>query len=290
MENIEERFVAYLERRNYSRSALVQYSVYAGDLLSWIRSSNKRLGDLSKADMQQYWESLLSRPNKRGSAGLSTAYLNSHMNGLKAFIRFCRLMEGISLFDGLSRIKRDIEKSITILSRLEIQKLYQAAQVQKGVYKYRDRALLGILYGCGLRKSEASALDVGDIDLEKHVLCVTKGKGGKSRYVPINLSVGKDLEAYLTKARPVFYTSLSESAFFIGKEGKRMSSFYSRIAILCSDAGIVKEVSTHTFRHSIATHLMQQGMRIEQIAQFLGHSSLESTQIYTHIVYEQRDI
>lgn len=163
----------------------------------------------------------------------------------------------------------------------------------------RDRAILAIFYGCGLRKSEGSALNITDINLEKRLLFVRKGKGNKQRYVPIANKAAADIRAYLEKGRYWFleyqYRGIkgrqyvnktnadSSAALFLGITGKRMLTFYKRFEYLQKE-GVVRPFSTHTLRHSIATHLLQSGMDIEEIAKFLGHSSLESTQLYTHII------
>ncbi|MFT5823747.1 MAG: integrase/recombinase XerD, partial [Crocinitomix sp.] len=190
-----------------------------------------------------------------------------------------------------------------ILTKADLKKLYEATftpyRENTQAMGQRDRAILAIFYGCGLRKSEGTALNITDIDLQKRLLFVRKGKGNKQRYVPIATKVLEDLKAYLEEGRYWFLEYQKQgslrkellrksdsSAFFINQVGGRMKSFYNRFDYLAKNTDASIHFSTHTFRHSIATHLLQSGMDIEEIAKFLGHSSLESTQIYTHITNE----
>jgi integrase/recombinase XerD len=154
--------------------------------------------------------------------------------------------------------------------------------------------MLSIYYGCGLRKSEGTNLVVNDILTERKLIHVRKGKGSKERYVPVT---GKNLDhitEYLQNGR-AFLQANSESetdSFFINQYGTTCSdqALTARLKRLTKNSGNAvlqgKRPSLHTLRHSIATHLLQQGMEIEMIQKFLGHASLESTQIYTHIINE----
>jgi len=153
----------------------------------------------------------------------------------------------------------------------------------------RDRAMLTAFYSCGLRRNEAYHLDMGDIVLEKSILHVRKAKGYKERIVPITKQGLQHLENYLYDARPYFCSDKNE-AFFVTHYGKRLGGqqMLLRLKALVQSSGNAtlqqKGIHLHTLRHSIATHLLQNGMRLERIKDFLGHSSLESTQIYTHFL------
>jgi site-specific recombinase XerD len=150
--------------------------------------------------------------------------------------------------------------------------------------------MLAIYYGCGLRRSEGTSLVVSDIQLEKKLIFVRKGKGSKERFVPIAEKGLQDIQEYLNYGRKRFMkqspTAKMEEAFFINLWGEPMHDFTTRLRALKEEANITKPFSLHTFRHSIATHLLQSGMDIEHIQKFLGHSSLESTQLYTNIIHE----
>ena len=149
--------------------------------------------------------------------------------------------------------------------------------------------MLSIFYGCGLRRNEARHLDLKDIQITNNLIHVRKGKGSKERLIPLTPGNMEYISTYIEESRPLFLekkTNNKEEAFFVSSRGTRIQGFYQRIDLLKQAAGIEKPLGLHTLRHSIATHLLHAGMEIEDIARFLGHSTLESTQIYTHILDE----
>jgi integrase/recombinase XerD len=169
----------------------------------------------------------------------------------------------------------------------EIGGLYNA--VQDNTLGLRDKAMLALYYGCGLRKQEGISLNTVDILLDKDLIHVRKGKGYKARFVPISGQQKTDLENYLNYGRPYLQNlHKKEEALLLSIRGQRMSgaTAFERIQNLKAIAGIDKPIGLHTLRHSIATHLLKSGMKLEQIQRLLGHSSMESTQIYTHITHE----
>jgi site-specific recombinase XerD len=173
----------------------------------------------------------------------------------------------------------------TIFTRSEIKALYNACEGD--ALGIRDRAMLAVYYGCGLRRNEGINIDVSDVLLNKNLLYVSKGKNYKERYVPMTEAVKEDLQNYLDFARPMFLNQQTQ-ALFLSRSGSRLitQGMATRLQKLKEKAGIDKEAGLHTLRHSIATHLLQSGMKLSQIKRFLGHSSMESTQIYTHLSAE----
>ena len=157
-------------------------------------------------------------------------------------------------------------------------------------FRLRDKAILTVLYSCGLRRNEAVHLDISDIFFDKERVFVRKGKNYKERFVPINQKNAEILEDYIYEARPQFYNSKDSEALFISQQGKRLNgmSFANRLNVIVASTNnkdiIEKQVTLHILRHSIATHLLQKEVSLESIKTFLGHSSLESTQIYTHLL------
>jgi len=156
----------------------------------------------------------------------------------------------------------------------------------------RDKAMLSIFYGCGLRRNEGYHLDITDINLDSAVIHVRKGKGYKERLVPVSKGGVQYITQYLYDARPMLIRDNKVDAFFLSHNGKRLGG---QMLMLClqnlarktDNAELQqKEIGLHTLRHSIATHLLANGMSLEKIKDFLGHSSLESTQIYTHLINE----
>jgi integrase/recombinase XerD len=160
----------------------------------------------------------------------------------------------------------------------------------------RDKVMLDIFYACALRRNESVHLDVSDIDFKGKLIYVRKGKNYKERYVPANETILQHIRDYLDHGRPFLQKKDKTPALFISDKGYRTQgqSLLIRLLKLARLARIGKrtclsgrQVGLPTLRHSIATHLLQSGMKLHHIARFLGHDSLESTQIYTHIVHEK---
>jgi integrase/recombinase XerD len=174
-----------------------------------------------------------------------------------------------------------------ILTPAEVKELYKACD--GSVLGLRDKVMLGIFYGCGLRRNEGVHLDLSDIDFKSKLVYVRKGKNYKERYVPANETTLQHIKDYLGHSRPFLQTKNKIPALFISDKGYRIrgQSLLIRLRRLAKLSKINKQTGLHTLRHSIATHLLHSGMELKHIAKFLGHSSLEATQIYTHIKYEK---
>ncbi len=147
----------------------------------------------------------------------------------------------------------------------------------------RDRAILEVLYGCGLRVSEAVGLKISFVYLDEHFVRVV-GKGNKERVVPLGNMAADAIKNYLA-LRPEPYSSEYDDILFLNKSGKSLSriSMFNMVKKQAMLAGIHKEISPHTFRHSFATHLIEHGADLRVVQEMLGHESILTTEIYTHI-------
>lgn len=234
--------------------------------------------------LKAYLASLYERPCKTKAGAISLNYIRKHVQVIKKFSRYLT-ESGQESFTVNVRIKGKGTAIKSILSTQEIMQVYQATKDDP--LGQRDKAMLALYYGCGLRKNEGLSVDVSDILLEKDLVYIRKGKGHKARYVPLTGQHKTDLESYLTYGRPYLTGHTKEEALLLNVNGKRLKTAYDRLQKLKAIAGIKKPMGLHTLRHSIASHLLHSGMKLEQIGHFLGHSSLESTQIYTHLKHEQ---
>jgi integrase/recombinase XerD len=149
----------------------------------------------------------------------------------------------------------------------------------------RDRCILEVLYSCGLRRSEVTKLDVEDLDLARSVLTVRKGKGGKSRTVPLGERAVYWLGRYLETARPRLEIELNKRALFTSGYGTRLNPAYlgNWVRRTVDRAGIEKAGSCHLLRHTCATQMHDNGAGIRSIQVLLGHARLDTTQIYTEV-------
>ncbi len=168
-----------------------------------------------------------------------------------------------------------------VLSAEEVARLLSQpdARTPEGL---RDRAMLELLYSSGLRVSELVGLDVGHVDLEAELVRVL-GKGNRERVVPLGSYAVRALQAYLSLGRPRL--ARGSSALFLGRTGRRLSRQWVWAALrrYARAAGIATRVSPHVLRHSFATHLLQGGADLRSVQELLGHASIATTQVYTHV-------
>ncbi len=152
----------------------------------------------------------------------------------------------------------------------------------------RDKAMLEVLYATGLRVSELVGLKIGDINLERGFLIVL-GKGSKERAVPIGEAAIEVVREYLSRARPGLLKGKDSEMLFISSQrrGLTRQMFWERIKQCATRAGIEKNISPHTLRHSFATHLLDNGADLRAVQAMLGHSDISTTQIYTHVSRER---
>jgi len=242
--------------------------------------------------IKNYYHYLQQRANETRSGALSKSYLNKHQQALKKFKEYLKHHDYKNFSVHLKSETQPTEEKLNILTQSEIKQLFKATEYshRKTSFTLRDKALLTLLYSCGLRRNEAVHLDISDVYFDKERIFVRKGKNYKERFVPINRKNAEILEDYIYEARPEFNIKNNTEALFLNHHGSRMlgGSFSNRLQVIVkasSNATIAeKQITPHTLRHSIATHLLQQEVPLESIKTFLGHSSLESTQIYTHLL------
>lgn len=215
---------------------------------------------------------------------MSLSHINGHIGAILRFTSYLKSSAGITLAQAPDYLHGAAVIERVIFSPAQIKSLYEATDDTP--FGMRDRVLLTVYYGCALRHSEGAALTIDDVLFERKLLHVRKAKNGHERYVPLTTSGLKYLETYITQARPLFLPDHSnEKALFINARGEPLSkhTLYKNFIELTQKAGITQKTGIHTLRHSIATHLMQNKMELDQIALFLGHRCLDSTQIYTHL-------
>jgi len=250
----------------------------------------KSLEEVTPQIITGYYRYLKERPCKGRPGSLSDSMLHSHLWAIRILFSFLQAEGHVKedpfsmlTFPGPKKQQREI------LTREEIEKLYTACET------LLDRAMLGLFYGLGLRKSEAVALDLKDINLRGRLLYVRSGKGKRRRVVPITARVAEDLKNYYQQERIRMLSKSKdperEKAFILNKRGERMSgeSFWRRFRYLVLRSGIETpgRITLHSLRHSIATHLLGSGLSVEQVRDFLGHTSLESTQVYTRVTMKE---
>jgi len=283
----------WLDILGYAESTVYQLPIHLQEFFYYAEQHHiKTLTEITPKTIKEYYNELKERANERRNGALSKSYLNKHQQALKKFKEYLQKHHYKDFNIHLKSETHPTEEKLNILTQEEVKELFKATNYshKESRFRLRDKAILVVLYSCGLRRNEAVHLDISDILFDKERIYVRKGKNYKERFVPINRKNAELLEDYLYEARPEFYQSHLSEAFFINKNGTRMQgmSFANRLKVIVETTEnktlIEKNVSLHILRHSIATHLLQKEVPLESIKSFLGHSSLESTQIYTHLL------
>jgi len=281
-------FKAWLKILGYSGTTVKNYPKMLQEFFFHLEKIGIRsVEKINQQVIDEYTGWIKIRPNQRGAGALSESQINKHLGVLEKFKEYIEQKENKKLPYEITRLKRERNPEVDFLEEQEIKALYNATD--ETPHGYRDRAMLSIFYGCGLRRNEGTQLDVDHILIERKMVLVTQPKNNYERHVPIAGKHFLYITQYIETARPFFLSLKSkEQALFISERAQRITpdQLYKRLERLVQLSGINKTAGIHTLRHSIATHLLKKGMELENIALFLGHRSLDSTQVYTHVLNE----
>jgi integrase/recombinase XerD len=272
-----EQFRRHLQRLGYGKTSVQMLPSCVADFLKY---TSKFIQNITSQDILNYKTYLEQRPKRTGPGGLSESYIHHHIYGLKLFFAW-QQSRGVLLINPMSSLsfKSPKSKKREILSVVQIKELYGLADV-------KERVVLSLFYGCGLRRSEGEQLNLKDVSFKSGLLYVRKGKGGKRRVVPMSEKVIEDLQMYVDSERK---WTIKSDALVHNIRGRRMSGdSYNRILkSLLKRTELKGQITLHSLRHSIASHLLERGLSVEYVRDFIGHKHLESTQIYTHIKSDQ---
>ncbi len=266
----------WLQRQGYSKYSIKGYINDLKYFFRWLKKKKIDLESLNQSHINEYQKYISNLKIKKTT-------IQGRLYIIKLYDKYLQLTSNKKiLYKDLKILESEIKSSREILTVEEVKKLYSATD--ESLLGYRDRAILALFYGCGLRKREVERLECKDICFQSGLLHVKPGKNYCNRFVPMSSGVIRDLKDYGRFSRP--YLAFSDvKRYVVGLYGKAINGEQMRFRLkkLLNKAGINKNISLHNLRHSIATHLLQAGMSLEQIGLFLGHRSLDSTQIYAHI-------
>lgn len=305
MDSLVKEYLAYLRVERGSSPLTV--SAYERDLRDYVAFLQKQ-GKTSFDDVQH--DTLVAYESDLVKRGYAASSVERHVSVLKGFHRFL-VREGFSprnpadtlqlpkkpdrLPDVLSieqvntmfanMAQMQVQAQVQSPSQSQAQSSSQSQSPDSGSLLLRNRAILEVLYGCGLRVSECCGLDLGDLALSEGYLRIF-GKGGKERLAPIAGAALRALSTYLQDARPALEKPYAKatSAVFLNARGGRLTR--QSVHQLVASAGLsigVKNLHPHTLRHSFATHMLEGGADLRVIQEILGHSDISTTQIYTHV-------
>jgi len=293
---IHEEYVRWLNILGFSADSVSGFNRNVRVFFDWLENQNVlSITDLTQKHLAKYFEYIQTRPNRLYTGtGLSVSHLNHNFDAIDKLCEFLHQtgLESAPIATNF-RLKVDKEariRNIQPFTQQEIKQLYDSIEqtyshldfTQREENHEQMRLTFALFYGCGLRMSEGMKLTMDDIDFDRRTVFVRQGKNYKDRIVPMSEGVFKIVESYVYNFRKRY--KLSHNRLFINAK-----IFLRRRLIelkkACNNPEIQeKRITLHVLRHSIATHLLQNGVSIENIAKFLGHTSLASTQIYTHLI------
>lgn len=289
---IIQNISSWLETLGYSEGVICGAPSHVRELCYWLEQQDLTLTETTNIKVyERYIEYLKNRPNKRRSGGIGISHINKQIDAINKLFRY---LKHNGIFKNelvLTQEKEDINRLPTILTIEEVKALYDATD--NSIVGIRDKAILSVIYACGLRRSEAINLTIDDVDFTTKKLHVRKTKNNHERFVPIATKPLQHLEHYITYAHSLLCNS-STPKLFISNYGKPLKggSLLTRLKVLQQNSNHEplkqKQINLHSLRHSIATHLLHDGLSFEKVGLFLGHKCLDSTQIYTHLIHKNQ--
>lgn len=269
--------------RNYSENTIESYRI---DLMQYATFLNKYeyvndVSDILDFHIERFIRSLKKKD-------LSKTSISRKISAIKSFHKYFYIDEKVTDVNPSSQITKP-KRSLHLPDYLtieEIDKMLDSIDTSS-VIGLRNKALMEILYASGMRVSELCDLEISDVHLnEKYIRVI--GKGNKERIVPIGDNAVYWVRKYITDSRDKI-PHKPGGTLFINYKGDKISrqSIWKIVKKIASDVGIEKEIKVHTIRHSVATHLLQNGVDLRYIQEFLGHEDISTTQIYTHIGIEE---
>jgi integrase/recombinase XerD len=275
-------FLSYLElERGLARNTL---NAYRTDLLQYGEYLAEKGLDALEVGPADVGDFLADLATGHGRPACSAATVHRKTACLRSFYKHLRRDEliGDDPTAALSAPRR-AKKLPQVLNYSEVQRLLAAPRGGEPT-ALRDRALLEVMYACGLRASETIGLEVGDIDLHAGFLRA-RGKGSKERLVPLGRQAIAAISAYMRGGRPKLVGERHEPKLFVNFRGGRLSrqGLYKIVQRHAREAGLAGRMSPHTLRHSFATHLLAGGCDLRAVQEMLGHADIATTQVYTHL-------
>ena len=265
--------------RGLSENSIINYSLDVKKLMRWLETNeiNTSPVSISEEILQDFIYDIAKKVNPRSQSRL--------ISGLKGFFNYLifedyRKTNPLELIEA-PKLGRKLPDTLAVE---EIDALINAIDLSSKQGE-RNRAILETLYGCGLRVSELTSLKISDLYFDEGFIKVT-GKGDKQRLVPIGSTTEKYITIYRKEVRVhQDINAAAKDTLFLNQHGRQLTRamIFTIVKRLAEKAGIRKTISPHTFRHSFATHLLENGADLRAIQQMLGHESITTTEIYTHI-------
>jgi len=284
-------FKEYLESNHFSERTVESYCSYTKQFLSFIEKYYQRISSLEKVtkDIVLDYQNYLSNYRNDKGESLANKTQSLKLRALKKFFSFL-IKRDLILRDPTTIItfpKEEQRLTRNILSEKEVFALLENLK-PRGSIAIRNRAIVELFYSCGIRTSELCNLKMQDVDLKEQTATIVKGKGNKSRIVPIGQYASHYIGVYLEKARKYMLKGRKEDPgyLFLSQRGNPFNKSTINKSVMRSierKIKLNKSISCYSFRHAVATHLLRNKVDIMYIASLLGHASLRTTQKYLHV-------
>jgi integrase/recombinase XerD len=285
-------FKQYLQTLGFAATTCYDYPLFIASFLKYLQQKNiTQLAQLTTKHIYGYYFYAETKRSERTGQTFGTAHLNRIYGAMDKFLEFLHHTGATHTPAPLKHsIERIRKKPLQVLTTTEVQELYNAipltfADFGFALKEQRQAAvklMLNLCYGCGLRRGEALYLKVTDINFEQKIIHLKQGKNYKDRLIPMSKKVYEGLQDFIYNHHKTF-TRRKNYLYPFG--GAALAEALQMLVQNSSQQIQNKKPTLHSLRHSIATHLLQNGMGIENIAKFLGHGTLESTKLYTHILH-----
>lgn len=260
----------------YSKTVVDNYPKYTQKLLEYTKEIALKITD---QHIKNYYEYLKTKPSRITKKTISKSHIYSQLLAIKLYFDYLERTKTIKQNPYTLRIKQATKKERIIFTQEEIQILYKNTQ------NLEEKTILHLCYGCGLRRNEVELLNLKDVNFEQKLLFIRKGKGKKRRVIPLTEAIVKDLKTYFTDTETIRKETQESFLINIQSNPIRGNTIYKTFKKILQRTQSLKPENycLHSLRHSIATHLLENEMSIEMVRDFLGHSQLVTTQIYTRI-------
>ena len=276
---LDEYLQHLLVERGLAENTLLAYSADLHAFLVFKAEHGLSLAEINEQTIFLY----IVEVRRRGLTGRSLA---RHLSALRGFFVYVCAEHELELDPTRFLENPKLQKTLPeVLTLSEMKKMLGVPDLATKV-GFRDRTMLELLYASGLRVSELCSLKPLDFDMQAGILKIF-GKGSKERFVPVHAEAIRWLEEYLRHWRPLFNPACAQ--VFLNRSGNKLSrvAIWKAVQKYALSAGIKREISPHTFRHSFATHLLEGGADLRSVQMLLGHVDISSTEIYTHIQAER---
>lgn len=260
-----------LQNLGYCKTVVNTYPKQIRTFLEFIKKENT---EIHQEDILNYYQHIKTVKGKRTKKLFSENYIAGILLSIRLYCDYLQRAGTIKISPYQLKIKSPKSEERKVFTDEEIRKLYNKSSGLQTI-------ILHLCYACGLRRNEAVELKIKDIDLENNLLYIRKGKGKKRRVIPFTKQVKKDIESFIFSSEAINRQPSTDHQSLLNITGERMYIEFKKL--LKKTELNNKGFTLHCLRHTIATHLLEQGMELDKVRDFLGHDYLGTTQIYTHI-------